>query len=71
MTPAATTPATSGAGPCDCQLVSDHQGDKPQSAGTDFIGIHVQTRHDYISGFFSGGNDLGETTILRLEPDEE
>lgn len=41
------------------------------SAGTDFIGIHVQTRHDFITGFFSGGNDLEETTILRLEPDED
>ena len=41
------------------------------SAGTDFIGIHVQTRHDFITGMFAGGNDLGETTILRLEPDED
>ena len=41
------------------------------SAGTDFIGIHVATRHNYISGLFSGGTDLGETTILRLEPEEE
>lgn len=41
------------------------------SAGTDYVGIHVQTRHDFITGLFSGGNDLGETTILRLEPDED
>ncbi len=41
------------------------------SAGTDFIGIHVETRHDYVTGFFTDGNDLGETTILRLEPDED
>lgn len=41
------------------------------AAGTDYIGIHVQTRHDFVSGLFSGGNDLGETTILRLEPDED
>ncbi|MEM7275877.1 MAG: TadE family protein [Actinomycetota bacterium] len=41
------------------------------SAGTDFVGIHVQTRHDFITGFFSGGTDLGETTIIRLEPDED
>ena len=41
------------------------------SAGTDFIGVHVETRHDFITGFFSGSNDLGETTILRLEPDED
>lgn len=41
------------------------------SAGTDFIGIHVETRHDFITGFFADGNDLGETTILRLEPNED
>lgn len=41
------------------------------AAGTDYIGIHVETRHDYVSGLFSGGTDLGETTILRLEPDED
>lgn len=41
------------------------------SVGTDFIGIHVETRHDFVTGMFSGGNDLGETTVLRLEPDED
>lgn len=41
------------------------------SAGTDFVGVHVETRHDFVTGFFSDGNDLGETTILRLEPDED
>lgn len=41
------------------------------SAGTDFLGVHVQTRHDYITGLFGGGTDLGETTIVRLEPDED
>ena len=41
------------------------------SAGTDFIGIHIETRHDFITGFFADGNDLGETTILRLEPNED
>ncbi len=41
------------------------------SAGTDFIGIHVQTRHDFITGLITNGQSLGETTILRLEPDEE
>ncbi|MGI9598796.1 MAG: TadE family protein [Acidimicrobiales bacterium] len=40
------------------------------SAGTDFVGIHVETRHDFVTGMFSGGNDLGETTVLRLEPED-
>jgi hypothetical protein len=41
------------------------------SAGTDFVGIHVETRHSYITGFFGGGADIGETTILRLEPNQD
>ncbi len=41
------------------------------SAGTDFIGIHVQTRHRFVTGLFGDGQELGETTILRLEPDED
>ncbi|MEL6984030.1 MAG: TadE family protein [Actinomycetota bacterium] len=41
------------------------------SAGTDFIGIHVQTQHEFITGLFTNGQSLGETTILRIEPDED
>lgn len=41
------------------------------AAGTDYIGIHVQTEHEYITGLFGGGYSLGETTILRIEPDED
>ena len=41
------------------------------SAGTDFIGVHVQTRHQYVTGLFGSGQALGETTIQRIEPDEE
>lgn len=41
------------------------------SAGTDFIGIHVQTRHSYVTGLFGSSRSLGETTILRIEPDED
>ncbi len=41
------------------------------SAGTDYIGIHVQTQHEFITGLFTNGQSLGETTILRIEPDED
>lgn len=41
------------------------------AAGTDFVGIHVQTSHSFITGIFGSGQSLGETTILRLEPDED
>ncbi len=39
------------------------------SAGTDYVGIYVQTNHDFVTGFFSDGRDLSETRIIRLEPD--
>lgn len=39
------------------------------SAGTDYVGVHIQTRHQFITGFFSGGRELTETRIIRLEPD--
>jgi hypothetical protein len=41
------------------------------AAGTDYIGVHIQTRHSYITGLFGGDHVLGETTILRIEPDED
>jgi hypothetical protein len=41
------------------------------AAGTDFIGVHVQTRHSFVTGIFGAGRTLGETTILRIEPDED
>lgn len=39
------------------------------SAGVEYIGIYIQTRHQFISGMFGNGKDLTETTILRLEPE--
>ena len=39
------------------------------SAGTDYVGVHVQTRHEFITGLFGDGRKLDHTTIIRLEPD--
>ncbi|MEL7158905.1 MAG: hypothetical protein AAFN30_20245, partial [Actinomycetota bacterium] len=39
------------------------------SGGVEYVGIYVQTRHTFITGFFGGGRTLTDTTILRLEPD--
>ncbi len=41
------------------------------SAGTDYIGVHVATKHEYVTGMFGSGMTLGETTILKVEPDED
>ncbi len=45
--------------------------DTTLSGGTDFVGVHVETRHDFVTNLIPGGNQLGETTILSLEPEED
>ena len=37
--------------------------------GTDYVGIHIQTRHDFITGMFGADFTLTETAIVRLEPE--
>ena len=39
------------------------------SAGTDYVGIYIETKHHFITGFFQDGRSLTETKIIRLEPD--
>ena len=39
------------------------------SAGPDYVGVHIQTRHHFITGLYGAGRELTETTIIRLEPD--
>ena len=38
------------------------------AAGVEYVGLHIQTRHEFITGFFGGQRTLSETTIIRLEP---
>ncbi len=40
------------------------------SAGTDYVGIYVQTNHRFITGLFGDQRNLSETRIIRLEPSE-
>lgn len=39
------------------------------AAGVEYVGIHIQTTHDYVTGVFGGTKTLTETRILRLEPE--
>lgn len=45
--------------------------DTSLTGGTDFVGVHVETTYDYITNIIPGGTQVGETTILSLEPEEE
>lgn len=38
------------------------------SVGPDYVGVHIQTRHRFISGFFGQDRSLTATVIIRLEP---
>lgn len=40
------------------------------SVGPDYIGIHVETEHTFLTDMFGGQTQLGSTTILRIEPDQ-
>lgn len=40
------------------------------SAGTDYIGIYVETTHNFATGLFGNERILTETKIIRLEPDD-
>ncbi len=37
---------------------------------SEYVGVHIETRHDYITGFFGASTNLEDTTIIRLEPTE-
>lgn len=39
------------------------------SAGPDYIGVHVETTHRYLTGMFGADTSLGTTTVLQIEPD--
>lgn len=41
------------------------------TAGPDYVGLAVQTRHRFITGLFGSGRKLHATTIIRLEPDAQ
>lgn len=35
---------------------------------TDILGVRVEGRHNFVTGFFGAGVDLRERTVMRLEP---
>lgn len=34
------------------------------------VGVYIQTRHEYITGFIGDTKELNETTVIRIEPEE-
>lgn len=40
------------------------------SVGPDYIGVYVQTRHNFITGLFGPGLNLDDELVMRIEPQE-
>lgn len=40
------------------------------SVGPDYIGVYVQTRHNFITGMFGSGLNLNDELVMRIEPQE-
>lgn len=40
------------------------------SVGPDYIGVYVQTRHNFITGIFGSGLNLNDELVMRIEPQE-
>ena len=44
--------------------------DRDSSIGNaDYVGVYIQTEHDYITGFFGESRLLDDTTVIRIEPE--
>ena len=45
-------------------------GDRDSSIETaDYVGVFIETEHQYITGFFGENQRLSETTVIRIEPE--
>ncbi|HMQ24628.1 MAG TPA: pilus assembly protein [Acidimicrobiales bacterium] len=40
------------------------------SIGPDYVGVYVQSRHDFITGMFGPGLNLEDELVMRIEPQE-
>lgn len=40
----------------------------PSQSTADYLGVFVELRHSYVTGFFGSGVTITRTTVMRLEP---
>ena len=52
-----------------CPLVRINTLTGNAGAGTDYIGIYVQAKHNYLTGFFQNQSTVTSTKIIRIEPE--
>jgi hypothetical protein len=41
-----------------------------QTAGTDYIGVHVEYTHQWATGFFGSRRHMTDDVVFRIEPQE-
>ncbi len=39
-----------------------------QSAGLDYVGVYIETEHDFLTSMFGSSKSLEDTVVMRLEP---
>ncbi len=45
-------------------------GDRDSSIGNaDYVGVFIETRHEYVTGFFGEDKLLSDRTVIRIEPE--
>jgi hypothetical protein len=53
-----------------CPLVRIDSISGNGGAGTDYVGVYAQARHQYLTGFCQNQSTLSSTKIIRIEPEE-
>lgn len=53
-----------------CPLVRQDSIGANGGQGPDFVGVYVQTQHQFLTGFFQTSKTLGSQRIIRIEPEE-
>ena len=55
---------------CPTALNGQNGREVRASVGPDYVGVYVQTRHDFITGLFGPGLTLKDELVMRIEPQQ-
>ena len=55
---------------CPAALNGQDGRETRASVGPDYIGVYVQTRHNFITGLFGPGLNLEDELVMRIEPQD-
>lgn len=55
---------------CPARLNGQDGREVRASVGPDYVGVYVQTRHNFITGLFGSGLNLEDELVMRIEPQQ-